>query len=49
MGVNVWDHARTLFSQREGMPNLPTPISGTIGDINYDGTPRRESIAPTSK
>ena len=48
---NVWDEARNLLAQRLGttVGQLPTPKTERTRDIDYDGTKRREAVAPTSR
>ncbi|HVZ38658.1 MAG TPA: ferritin-like domain-containing protein [Candidatus Kapabacteria bacterium] len=47
-GTNVWNRARTLFAQKEGLGTLPTPISQQVGAVDYDGDARRRAVQPTS-
>ncbi len=48
MGVNVWEHARTIFGEAKGISPMPAPVSEQIGDVNYDGTARRTAVQATS-
>ena len=49
IGTKVWDRARKLFAEHEGLGTPPAPIAKQVGGIDYNGTERRKAIAPTSK
>jgi hypothetical protein len=48
--TSVWDRARDLVAQKLGVDpsQLPTPQSKQIDKVNYDGTIRRQNVAPSS-
>jgi hypothetical protein len=48
-GTSVWEEARSLFSKKIQVNPLPTPITGKVGALTYDGTERRTAVSPSSK